>query len=127
MTRRCPGDIYSLLIEYATKYPYAANYAAPFIGNGIQSKNHTEVKRHIIRHTINSTKGEQLWGVQFDQSHKIKLFVPLSTAGDYVDRNSYGRVGIIFLEIESKEKMLSTYKKLLERSLYNIDYNENQT
>ena len=32
MTRRCPGDLYSLLIEFSTGYPYAASYAAPFVG-----------------------------------------------------------------------------------------------
>jgi len=124
MTRRCPGDIYSLLIEFATKYPYAANYAAPFIGKSIQPKNNHKTQHQIIRHTITSKKGEKFWGMQFDQSLKIKLFVPLSTSGDYIEASPNGRVGIIFLEIDSKEKIFNTYNKLLEKSLYKLNYNE---
>ncbi|MEE7547471.1 carbamoyl-phosphate synthase small subunit, partial [Xanthomonas sp. Kuri4-1] len=36
LTRRCPGDLYSHLIEYATGAPYAALFAAPFLGHELQ-------------------------------------------------------------------------------------------
>lgn len=36
MTRRCPGDIYALLIEYATGYEYSDSYIAPLLGRKLK-------------------------------------------------------------------------------------------
>src|SRR6185436_12605384 len=37
VTRRCPGDLYSRLIEYSTGFPYAARYASYFVGTKVRS------------------------------------------------------------------------------------------
>jgi carbamoylphosphate synthase large subunit len=124
MTRRCPGDIYSLLIEFSTKYKYAANYAAPFIGNPIESQMDTKPKHHIIRHTITSQEGEIFWGLQFKEAMTIKLFVPLATSGDYISPSPYGRIGVVFLELGSEGERNAVYQKLLDGDLYNLDYEE---
>lgn len=124
MTRRCPGDIYSLLIEFSTKYNYAGNYTAPFIGNPIESQMDTKLKHHIVRHTITSKEGELFWGLQFQEAMTIKLFVPLATSGDYISPSPYGRVGVAFLELDSESEQNAIYQKLLNRDLYNLDYEE---
>ena len=124
MTRRCPGDIYSLLIEFSTQYAYAANYAAPFIGNPIESEIDKKLKHQIVRHTITSKEGELFWGLQFRQAMTIKLFVPLATSGDYISPSPYGRIGVVFLELGSEGERNAVYQKLLDRDLYNLDYEE---
>jgi carbamoylphosphate synthase large subunit len=123
MTRRCPGDIYSLLIEFSTGYDYAANYAASFTGNPIIPVKNNKVKCQIIRHTITSKEGELFWGVQFQQAIEIKLFVPLVTSGDYISPSPYGRLGIFFLKVQSANEYEKIYQKLLSRELYTLNYN----
>lgn len=124
MTRRCPGDIYSLLIEFSTQYSYAANYVAPFIGNPIESEKDKKLKHQIIRHTITSKEGELFWGLQFREAMTIKLFVPLATSGDYISPSPYGRVGVVFLEFGSEGELNTFYQKLLDKDLYNLDYKD---
>ena len=75
MTRRCPGDIYALLIEYATGYDYSDSYIAPFIGERIKTPLDASIKRNIIRHTVISQIGQTFWGVQFESAVKVILFV----------------------------------------------------
>ena len=122
MTRRCPGDIYSLLVEFSTQYAYAANYVAPFIGAPIEAKKTTRVKKQIVRHTITSKDGEEFWGLQFSQHVTLKLFVPLATSGDYISPSPYGRVGIAFFELKSEIESNLLYNSLIDRSLYVLEY-----
>jgi biotin carboxylase len=122
MTRRCPGDIYSMLIQYSTYYDYAANYAATFTGEKISPFKRGEINQRVIRHTITSEQGERFWGLQFMQPVEIKLFVPLATSGDYIKPSPYGRVGVLFLTTQSIAEQELTYQKLLNRNLYTLGF-----
>lgn len=122
MTRRCPGDIYSLLIEYSTGYPYAANYAAPFIGEHICA-DHFDTKKmsYIIRHTATPARVQHLWGLSFSQPVDIKQFIPLATSGDKLGIGPLGRTGIFFFRNKSKEQQDYLYKSLLHKTLYTFN------
>lgn len=122
MTRRCPGDIYSLLIEFSTGYSYAENYVASFLNENIQPWTSQKVIDRIIRHTITSKETELFWGLQFSEKVKIKLFVPLATSGDEIKPSPHGRVGIFFLQTNSSTEQNILYQKLLARKLYTLDY-----
>lgn len=117
MTRRCPGDIYSMLIEFSTGYSYAESYVAPFIGNSAQAPDSEASCQRIIRHTVTSKKRAPLWGFRFSCPTEICLFVPLATAGDIIDPSPYGRAGIFFLRTNSMQDQETLYQKLLAGEL----------
>ena len=120
MTRRCPGDIYSMLIELSTGYSYAVSYVAPFIGNSAHAPDAEALRQKIIRHTMTSKKGAPLWGMQFMCPAEISLFVPLATSGDFIDPSPYGRAGIFFLRANSLQDQETLYQKLLVGGLYSL-------
>jgi len=120
VTRRCPGDIYSLLIEFSTGYPYAASYAAPFIGGAACSPDPDAVRERIIRHTASSKMGESLWGFSFSAPVDIRLFVPLVTSGEQLGAGPYGRAGVFFFRASSTTDEEMLYQKLLAGELYSF-------
>lgn len=121
ITRRCPGDIYSLLIQFSTGTPYAANYAAPFIGSSdCKPAAHTH-NEYIIRHTVTSRQGISLWGFRFSQPVDIRLFVPLATAGDFIEPSPYGRAGIFFFSTTSESGQEALYQQLLANKLFSLN------
>ncbi|MCU7847158.1 MAG: ATP-grasp domain-containing protein [Candidatus Thiodiazotropha sp. (ex Lucinoma kastoroae)] len=119
-TRRCPGDIYSLLIEFSTGYPYAASYAAPFIGETPHPREDSDLVERIIRHTVTSKVGTSLWGFQFSVPIDIRLFVPLATSGDFIDPSPYARAGIFFFRSSSDEEQERLYRDILDGNLYSF-------
>lgn len=119
-TRRCPGDIYSLLIEFSTGYPYAASYAAPFVERKALPADDGASGHRITRHTVTSKDGAALWGYQFTCPIDIQLFVPLATSGDFIDPSPYGRAGIFFFRSESKQDQDQLYRQLLAGKLYSF-------
>jgi biotin carboxylase len=118
MNRRCPGDIYSLLVEFSTGYPYAASYAAPFIGREIPAADPDTARQRIIRHTASSKNGESLWGFSFSAPVDIRLFVPLATSGEQLGAGPSGRAGIFFFRASSASEEEMLYQKLLAGELY---------
>jgi hypothetical protein len=120
VTRRCPGDLYALLIELSTGYPYGESYAAPFIGDQAQERNACLFQKRIIRHTVTSKDGEFLWGLRFRRALNLKLCVPLATAGDYIKPSPYDRAGLFFLEATSEAERDEIYADLIARNLYHF-------
>jgi biotin carboxylase len=120
ITRRCPGDIYSLLIELSTGYPYAASYAAPFVGEAPCSMDEAAIHERITRHTVTSKDGAPLWGFQFSAPVDIRLFVPLATSGDFIGPSPYGRAGIFFFRSPSDDDQENLYRNLLGGDLYSF-------
>lgn len=120
VTRRCPGDLYSLLIEFSTGYPYAASYAAPFVGRQADPRLEDGIRERITRHTVTSKTGASLWGFQFNDPVDIRLFVPLATSGDFIGTSPYGRAGIVFFRSSSEDEQTRLYKRLLDGTLYSF-------
>lgn len=122
VTRRCPGDLYALLIEMSTGYPYGASYAASFLGGAPLPQNAGTLQKRIIRHTATSKDGNALWGFSFKQPVNLRFFVPLATAGDFIKSSPYGRAGLFFLEAQSDKEQELLYQSLLTGRLYGFDY-----
>jgi biotin carboxylase len=120
MTRRCPGDIYSLLIEFSTGYPYAASYAAPFVEKMPKFRGMDAIQERIIRHTVTSKDGAPFWGFRFSLPVDIRLFVPLATSGDFIGASPYGRAGVFFFRSPSEDEQAMLYRKLLDGALYSF-------
>ena len=118
VTRRCPGDLYALLIEMSTGYPYGASYAASFLGETPLPRSAGPLRERIIRHTATSQMGESLWGFHFTQPVDLRFFVPLAEAGEYIKPSPYGRAGVFFLAAKSDDEQSAIYQRLLDGGLY---------
>lgn len=118
MTRRHPGDLYGLLIQYSTGIDYSAHYLNAFLpdpckDNVIESKN-----PYIIRHTITAGSGVNLWSLAFKHKALIRQWIPLANVGTHLSAAPQGRAAIVFFEQHSKEELEEVYKLLTSRMLY---------
>lgn len=119
MTRRCPGDLYSLLIEYSTGFSYAAAYAAPFVRRKLPRNSGRQ--KFVIRHTACPKTGDRpFWGVSFREEVKMHHFIPLATLGERLPSGPLGRAALMFLAFPSQTKQTRSYDKLLQRKLYDF-------
>jgi hypothetical protein len=113
-TRRCPGDLYALLIEMSAGYPYASSYAAPFLGEMQVQAGAAPRRCEIIRHTATARAGESIWGVGFKRAVDLRCYVPLVSAG----AQGPCRVALLFLGAQNKSEQDTLYQSLLHGELY---------
>ena len=120
VTRRCPGDLYSYLIESSTGFNYAKAYTKPFLQQKISLSSNTLQKNNIMRHTISNPKEGYFSSLQFNRSVHIDKMVPISSSGDFIKSSPSVRIGLMFIRAESKGELNSIYETTLERKLYSI-------
>jgi formate-dependent phosphoribosylglycinamide formyltransferase (GAR transformylase) len=117
-TRRCPGDLYSNLINLSTGLNYAENYVRSFLGLPYQFSSDTTLKDLIIRHTITEEVGGYFWALQSNEYFKLREFVALSLSGDLLEAAPISRVGLMFLGAETLDEFDDLYDKLITRKFY---------
>lgn len=119
VSRRCPGDLYPLLIEYSTGYPYAARYASFFIGKLVAvAPSHL---RHLLRHTVSSERDGVYGGLKMNTALPVLAFFPLQVLGQHLVARQGNRAGIIFCEAESEVELVGLYQAFLDREVYRVD------
>ena len=109
-TRRCPGDLYSKLIEYSTNFNYAGKFASYFVKETLQTV--SSYKHGIIRHTVSSSQQSNFETLEFINSVNVKAFYPLLGLGSVALPNQKTRIGILFLEDEVLD---TSYQHLINR------------
>ena len=123
ITRRCPGDLYSDLIELSTGYPYAEEYTKYFINiNNTNSRKNKFYKR-IVRHTLTSQIEHKLGFLEFSRSLHIKKFISILRYGDNIKIAPRGRVSLLFIESKNIKEFKQILTNLLSRKLYKISNN----
>ena len=120
VTRRCPGDLYSQLIELSTGFSYAETYARPFVKQKFSFGKNTLKQSWVMRHTISQPTEGVLGSIQFKFPILIEKMVPISLAGDMIKASPFGRIALIFLRKNSEEELSELFQKTLNRSLYTI-------
>lgn len=120
ITRRCPGDLYSQLIEMSTGFPYSEAYLKPFINQVIKLNDNELSQSHILRHTISQPKEGLFGSLQFKLPIQIEKIFPLSLAGDIVKCSPFGRIGLLFLRANSESELKYLLQLALARELYSI-------
>lgn len=120
VTRRCPGDLYSYLIESSTGFNYAKAYTEPFLKQKICLSSKALQKNNILRHTISNPKEGYFSSIQFNRSVHIDKMVQISSSGDFIKSSPSGRIGVMFIRAESKRELNSIYETTLKRELYSI-------
>ena len=120
ITRRCPGDLYSQLIEMSTGYKYAENYTRPFIGEKLQKSLKLSRNLPVVRNTISQNRCVIFSSVDFLDDCNIMRFIPIAVTGDKIKPSPEGRVGILFMRAESNDDVPDLVEKIATRSLYSI-------
>lgn len=123
ITRRCPGDLYSQLIELSTGYAYAENYARAFIGNELTQSKQQEVTP-IVRHTITQQNTGIFNYLAFSRPLSVERYVSIATNGNQLQPSPLGRVGLLFLSANSLEERNELVDACLQRSLYQVHFIE---
>ena len=121
VTRRCPGDLYSQLIELSTGFMYAEAYAIPFLNknNGLNDK--ILDRHHLIRHTISQQEEKLLSSLKFHYPICLEKFIPISLVGDKIMASPFGRIAYLFMKFNSHEELLNLFEITLKRELYSIN------
>lgn len=120
ITRRCPGDLYSQLIELTTGYPYARSYTLPFLGKSIQHFGDKLRGEPIMRHTVTLEAAQNFAYLRFKTALQIERWTPLSLAGDQLKPSPQSRIGILFCRTTDQQDLDLIYQKALQRDLYEV-------
>lgn len=102
--RRCPGDLYSLLIEKSTGINYSDLYVSSFIRSSyclpkiVARKNYSRFTLSVSKEVIFMSAGMTL------ANAKVTFF-PIKKTGELLAAAPMDRAGIFFVEHSSKNKM----------------------
>jgi len=120
VTRRCPGDLYSKLIEFTTGFPYAEYYARPFIEQPVNITDINLNKLYVLRHTVTLDRERSFNSITFDLKVKILSYSSLALTGDIIKESPLSRIGLLFLSCNSIKEQVTLLNKLIDRNLYFI-------
>lgn len=120
VTRRCPGDLYSQLIELSTGYPYAEIYMKPFINKKISIDKNLSTQSWVMRHTISSTCEGFLGSIKFNYPVYLEKMFSLSLSGDMIKPSPFSRIGLGFFKTDSEVELNKLLEITLERKLYKL-------
>ncbi|MBB4952156.1 hypothetical protein H4S14_000198 [Agrobacterium vitis] len=111
VTRRCPGDLYSKLIEYSTGFPYAARYASYFVGHTVEGL--PTKKRHVLRHTIKQTGASSFENLDLSALQNIFKVFPVRRLGEPLEPSSRERTAVAFMAYNNRADLENAYAQLL--------------
>jgi hypothetical protein len=120
ITRRCPGDLYSQLIELTTGYRYCQSYTLPFLGKSVQKYSVKLRNDLIMRHTITIKNTQSFAYLRFNSALHIERLTPLSVAGDQLKPSPKSRIGILFCRATDQENLDHIYESTLQQNLYEV-------
>ncbi len=120
VTRRCPGDLYSYLIQASTGFRYAEAYTKSFIGCTTFKNNWQNSHTHLMRHTISQSEERSFDSLHFHFPFEMNRMVPLSPSGALVKASPFDRIGIIFIKASSEDELMDIFNATLNRALYSI-------
>ncbi|PYE91735.1 biotin carboxylase [Rhizobium sp. PP-F2F-G38] len=116
LSRRCPGDLYTRLVELSTGNPLAARYASYFVGR--QAPTAAPTLRHILRHTI-TAKHESYEGIWFNSSASVvEIHALFATGREAPLLGRIDRVALVFLELDSADALVTEHRRFLTRQAY---------
>ncbi len=94
----------------------------PFIGRALKTKFSNNQLKSIIRHTVTQQKTGIFYNLSFQQPLNLTRYISIATSGDLLQPSPYGRVGIIFTEVNSNEQKMSLTNAFLERNVYHVNF-----
>ena len=103
--RRCPGDLYSLLIQKSTDVNYAWLFAAGFTKNMPDKVIGSVLPRYITRHTVSIDYHCVFLGSRLNLDCINYVNFQLKKCGEQLKAAPYDKAGIYFIEHKDNEKM----------------------
>ncbi len=100
-SRRCPGDLYSLLIKKSCDIDYAGLFAMPYCELNYLDDYMNISSNPIIRHTVSSTEDTNLFTISIDSPNAGLDYIPIKKSGQLVKKAPFDRSGIAFLKYKS--------------------------
>lgn len=116
IARRCPGDLYSQLIEKSTGVNYAQLYSLPFIGEELPTIIEKKEKRFISRHTVSVDKECIFISSRVNLENKNIQNVQLKYSGERMKTAPFDKSSIYFIEhkfLEEMENLTEEMKKYI--------------
>jgi biotin carboxylase len=102
VTRRCPGDLYSLLIQKSTGYNYAKEYLKNILQIESAIDNNCQSYNKILRQTLTLPKGGEWISLKIDNNYlELDEFFTIEKSGTILDPAPSGRAGILFLKAKN--------------------------
>lgn len=102
--RRCPGDLYSLLIEKSTGISYPSFFISPYIQSRypkIKKNNH----HYYSRHTLSIKEPTHFLAADLRLPAAQIAYIPLKKVGEPLGAAPYDRAGIFFIKHATKSSM----------------------
>lgn len=118
VSRRCPGDLYPLLVEYSTGFDFAAKYASYFVGARQVSR--VSGRWHILRHTVTADEDAPFEGLMFAKALPVHAFYPITAMGEQLRSRQGNRAGLLFCEAADYPDLVDTYSCFLNRLAYRV-------
>jgi biotin carboxylase len=119
LTRRCPGDLYSQLVELSGGAGYVRNYVRPFLGLPVAVPA-PQPYVPVMRHTVTVPAAQGFDHLHFRQALLLERWVPLSLTGDRLQPSPLSRIGILFARAEDEQQLDRLYATTLARQLYDV-------
>ena len=105
IARRCPGDLYSQLIQKATGIDYAKLYSMPFCDLEIPNTVEKKETRFISRHTVSVDYDCVFISSSMNIDNSTIQNVQLKYSGEKMEAAPFDKSGIYFIEHKSLESM----------------------
>jgi biotin carboxylase len=119
ITRRCPGDLYSQLIELSTGFPYVASYAKGFLGQ--RAAPGPAKQQFILRHTVTLPHEGLLQHLHFKHPLQMERWVPIASTGDLLAPSPVGRIALLFARCTNAAELQALANLALKRQLYTFN------
>lgn len=110
--RRCPGDLYSSLIERSTGIDYTDRFVAGFVGEPPADGKAPRPPRLIGRHTISAAQEQIAHAFNYACAGQLLSIVPLMESGRLLKPAPYDKLAIAFNEFDSHAQMLAETQRM---------------
>lgn len=104
-SRRCPGDLYSLLIKKSCDVDYAKLFVMPYCGLSYSNEAITKTSNFIIRHTVSASEDKNLFEINIHVPNAGLDYIPIKKSGQLVAKAPFDRAGIAFLKYNSSAEL----------------------
>jgi len=112
VARRCPGDLYSQLIQKSTGVNYSELYAIPFLNEEISDKVQISNYRYFSRHTVSVEEECIFISSNVKIASKSIQNIQLKKSGEILKPAPFGKSGIYFIEHYTEDDMKVLTSKL---------------
>lgn len=112
IARRCPGDLYSQLIQKTTGINYAELYSLPFLGIDFPASITSDKPKFYSRHTVSVDQECVFISASLNLNSPRIQNVQLKYSGEPMKAAPFDKSGIYFIEHQSAEEMENLTEKL---------------